>query len=221
MRLHLPVRRVVLFGALLVAALIATLPMGLVLGAIGTGLSAREVRGSIWRGELVEARAGAALLGDLAARLAPLPLLVGRARIELSRDGGETSGFHAIISTGGATRVVEAVNGTVPVSGLSTGIPLASLTFVDVSARFHDGRCDGAAGQLRATLSATTGETALPSTLAGTLRCDRGALLVPLASGAGSEGVTVSITADGRWTATGRLGRGAALPPLAGRLGGE
>jgi general secretion pathway protein N len=208
MRLRLPIRRVVLFGVLLLAALIATLPMRVVLGALNTGLAAREVRGSVWRGALLETRAGAVVLGDLRARLAPLPLLVARARVELSRGGNEASRFHAALSSGGATRVVEQLNGTVPAAGLPGPIPIASLTFVDVSARFRDGRCDGAAGQVRASLSGAVGDVALPQGLAGTIRCDRGALLVPLTSSAGTEGVTISISGNGRWTATPRLGPG-------------
>lgn len=222
MRLRLPVPRAVLFGALFATALIATFPLRVILGAVGTGVSAREVRGSVWSGRLVEARAGAAVIGDLDARLEPLPLLVARARIALGREG--TDPFTAAMSFGGATRAIDGLSGTVPVAGAFGALPVTGLFFQDVTVRFRDGRCDRAEGQVRASLAAgAVGGVTLPQGLSGAARCDRGALLLPLASASGSESVALRIEGDGRWTATATVpgAGGAAVPPIAGRLGGE
>ena len=76
-----------LFLAFFVAALIAFLPLRLALGWFGLaeqGMTAREVTGSIWAGELREATFGRIALGDLSAGVAPVPLLVGRARVDLN-----------------------------------------------------------------------------------------------------------------------------------------
>ena len=67
MRIQVPMRRAVLFAALFAIALVAFLPLRLVLG--GSGLTAREASGSVWAGRLKEARIGPAALGDLDARL--------------------------------------------------------------------------------------------------------------------------------------------------------
>lgn len=220
MRLRLPMRRAVLFGALLLIALLLTLPARIVLGALVTGLSAREVRGSVWSGRLVEARAGAAVLGSLAARLDPLALFVARARVGLARDGSDR--FEAALSTGGATRVVEGLTGTVPIEGGVAGVPVGALTFESFQVRFRDGRCDSAEGLVRASIAAgEVAGVALPQGLSGAARCDKGALLVPLASAAGSERVTVTLSGDGRWSAAADLGGAALGPAVSGQVGSE
>ena len=70
-------------AALLLALIliIATFPMRLALdlsGATDAGITAREVRGSVWSGELVDARLGALPLGTVRASLSPLALLDAR-----------------------------------------------------------------------------------------------------------------------------------------------
>src|SRR3546814_16030347 len=49
------------------------------------GIAAREVRGSIWSGELVEARLGALPLGTVKASLSPLALLGGDVDLGFAR----------------------------------------------------------------------------------------------------------------------------------------
>src|SRR3546814_7349193 len=68
--------------------LAATFPMRLTLawsGATDAGVAAREVRGSVWSGELVEARLGALPLGTVRASLSPLALLGGSVELAFSR----------------------------------------------------------------------------------------------------------------------------------------
>ena len=89
-----------LFLAFFVAALIAFLPLRLALGWFGLaeqGMTAREVTGSIWAGELREARFGQVALGDLSAGVSPLPLLVGRARVDLDGSGVPPAGRLSLI----------------------------------------------------------------------------------------------------------------------------
>src|SRR3546814_16757515 len=80
--LAMTARRGWIIAAALLALLLlaATFPMRLALawsGAADAGVAAREVRGSIWSGELVEARLGALPLGTVRASLSPLALLGG------------------------------------------------------------------------------------------------------------------------------------------------
>jgi general secretion pathway protein N len=209
MRIQLPMRRVVLFLALLALAMVLTLPLRLVLG--GSGLQAREASGSLWSGRLKEARLGPAALGDLEARLAFLPLLTGRARIEVERDSAAPDRFAGAFSMGANRRSAESVTGVVPVEGAFGALPIAALELTDVTVRFRDGACDEAEGLVRAALTAT--QPGLPASLSGPARCDRGALLLPLTTGAGGEGIALRLFGDGRWTAELRLpgGQGGTL----------
>jgi general secretion pathway protein N len=202
MRLRLPIRRAVLFGLMLVVALLLTLPLRIVLGAADPGVTAREVSGSLWAGRLAEARAGPALLGDLDARVAPLPLLAARARIAVARAGSGPP-LTGALSLGGATRKLDGLTGSVPLSG---PVPLGAVTFVDLDVTFRDGRCQSASGQVRADVAPGAGGGApLAQGLAGSPRCDRGALLVPLASASGAQGLDLRLAADGSWQADLRL----------------
>lgn len=77
-------------AALLLALilLIATFPMRLALawsGATDAGITARDVRGSVWSGELVDARLGVLPLGTVSASLSPLALIGGNTELAFSR----------------------------------------------------------------------------------------------------------------------------------------
>jgi general secretion pathway protein N len=213
MRIQLPMRRVALFLALLALALILFLPLRLALSS--SGLTARETSGTIWSGRLKEARLGPAALGDLEARLAFLPLLAGRARLEVERDSAAPDRFVGAFGFGANRRSAESVTGVVPVEGMFGALPVASLELTDVTIRFRDDTCEEAEGLVRATLAGA--QPGMPTSLSGAARCDRGALLLPLASGAGDEGVTLRLFGDGRWSAELRL-PGAPVAVVDGRL---
>jgi general secretion pathway protein N len=213
MRIQLPIRRVALFGALLALALTVFLPMRLVLGAVDEPLSAREVSGTIWSGRLVEARIGPVALGDLEARLAFLPLLSGRARIEVERDSVGPDRFAGALGFARSRRSAESVSGVLPVDGAFGAMPIAALELTDVTVRFRDGTCEEAEGLIRASLTAT--QPGIPASLSGAARCDRGALLLPLM--AGGEGLVLRVAGDGRWSAELRL-RGAPAGRVEGRF---
>ena len=209
MRMQIPARRAVLFAALFALALVIFVPMRLALGLLDDVFTAREASGTIWSGSLKEARIGAAALGDLEARLAPASLLVGRARIEVARPSAAADRLAGAFGVGRNRRSIESVTGTIPVESRFAPLPIASLDLTDVTVRFRDGQCDRAEGLVRANLTGETLGSPLPASLGGAVRCDRGALLLPLASGAG--GLTLRIFGDGRYEA--RLSTGAA-PPL-------
>lgn len=216
MRLRVPMRRIVLFGAMFALALIVFLPLRLALGAIDDGLSAREATGPVWAGSLKEARVGPASLGDLNARLAPTPLLIGRARLEVERPSATTDRLSGAFGLGANRRSAESVTGVIPVDALFAPLPIGSLELTDVTVRFRDGTCDRAEGLVKANVSGEIGGLPLPAGLTGAARCDRGALLLPLASGSGTEGLALRIFGDGRYEA--RLSVRATEPALVARL---
>jgi general secretion pathway protein N len=218
MRILVPTRRLVLFAALFALALLVTVPLRLVLGGGDGAFSAREASGPVWSGSLKEARLGPASLGDLSARLSPLALLTGQARIEVERSSGAPDRFAGAFSTGGRRRSADSVTGVIPVDGLFGALPIVSIELTDVTVRFRDDQCDRADGLVRATLSGEAAGLPLPASVSGAARCDRGALLLPLASGSGGEGVALRIFGDGRYSA--ELRARASEPAMVARLTG-
>jgi len=203
MRIRLPLRRTVFFLAALAFALVALLPLRVTAGWFvlgGRGLAAREANGSLWAGALKEAQFGAVPLGDLNARLNLLPLFLGRARLSLSRD--EAAGrFEGAVSVSRHGFGLDDLTGQIRPGALFAPLPVAALDLQDVSARFANGLCEHAEGRVRASLAGGVAGLPLPSGLGGTARCADGALLIPLASQAGMEQLSLSIRADGRWRA--------------------
>lgn len=218
MRIRIPARRVVLFAALLALALLIFLPLRLVLGMVDSGFSAREASGTVWSGRLKEGRIGPAALGDLSARLSPLPLLVGRARIEVERPSAAPDRFAGAFGVARNLRSAESVTGVIPVEGVFAPLPIAAIELTDVTVRFRDGQCDRAEGLVRVSVGGEFAGLPLPAGLSGAARCDRGALLLPMTSGSGGEGLALRVFGDGRFEA--RLSVRATDPALVARLTG-
>lgn len=214
-RIRLRIGRTTLFLALFVAALIAFLPLQLVLGWAGVaeqGLTARAARGSMWSGRLTEARFGDVALGDLDARLSPLPLLLGRARIALRSRGAEgpPPRIAADVTVSRHAIGLDDANASVPVGAAFAPLPITQIDLAGVSVRFVDGVCERAEGRVTAVLGGSLGGVPLARALAGPARCEGGALLLALAGQAGVEQATLRLMADGRYRA--ELSLGAADP---------
>ncbi|MEO7169839.1 MAG: type II secretion system protein N [Sphingomonas sp.] len=191
------------FGAVFVVALIALLPLRLAMGWFDlgdTGLTARQVSGSIWYGTLREASFGGVALGDLRAGLSPIQLLVGRARIDLAGPGrGSARPFRGAIGVSRHSFGVDDLTATLPAGAVFAPVPVSALEFDDVSVRFQDGNCEKAEGRVRATISGDLAGINLGQGMTGAARCDAGALLLPLASQAGTETVALRLWATGRF----------------------
>ena len=201
-RIRLRTGPMALFGAIFVAALIVFLPMRLMLGWIGLGdlgLTARQVTGSLWFGELHEAQAGGFALGDLSARVSPIQLVIGRARVGVAGKG--SAPLQGAVTLSRHSLGVDDVSAGMAGGGAFAPLPVASLDLDDVSAAFKDGACDHAEGRVRATLAGAIGGVPLPQVLAGAARCDGDALLLPLDSTAGTESLELRLHRDGSFTA--------------------
>ena len=202
MRVKLPLGRSLFFAAALLFALFALLPLRLGLAWLGLdarGFAAREAQGSLWFGAVREARFGSVELGDLEARLRALPLLLGRARLELRRGGGGERLEGALIASRHGFGIEDA-SGRLPVS-ISGPLPLAALELDDVSVGFAGGLCRRAEGRVRAALGGELAGLALPASLAGDLRCDGGSLLLRLSGQSGMERLDLRLGEDGRYRA--------------------
>lgn len=204
-RIRLRTGPAALFGGMLLIALIVFLPMRTVLGWVGVGdegLVARRVSGTIWGATLTEARFGDLALGDLHARLSPLPLLVGRATIVFA--GPESVSAKPISGSASVSRHgfgVDHMTATVATGRLFAPVPVSALDLDDVSVRFRDGQCEAAEGRVRAALAGDVGGITLPQSVSGTARCDGTALLLPLTSQAGTEGIALRIEGGGTYRA--------------------
>lgn len=203
-RVRLSTGPAALFGAMLLLALIVFLPMRLVLGWAGAGdqgLQARAVTGSIWGATLSEARFGELAVGDLGARLLPLPLLSGRAALGIDGPGGQGApplSGSAYVSRHGFG--VGALTGRIVTGRAFQPLPVTAIDLDRLTVRFEDDRCTAAEGQVRATLTGEMAGIPVPPSASGTARCDAGALLLAL-TGPSGEAIALRIEGGGRYRA--------------------
>jgi general secretion pathway protein N len=127
-----------------------------------------------------------------------LPLFLGRARVDLERLEGPQP-FKGGASMSRHSFGIEDMTGRLDIGSALAPLPVASLDMTDVSARFVDGQCAAAEGTVRAEVAGSVAGLALPGGLTGIARCDRGALLLPLASQTGMEGLNLRLFEDGRY----------------------
>ena len=201
MRVRLRLTRVTFFVAAFAFSLVALIPLRVAIGWFGgDGLAAREAEGSIWLGVLKEAQLGPMALGDVRARLNIWPLLLGRVRLGLYRDEANGGRFDGAVSVSRHTVGIEDMTGQLRTGSLFAPVPISALDLDQVSARFDGGRCESAEGRVRVTVAGTLAGIPLPSGAAGDLRCDQGALLLPLASQSGMGQLNIRVRGDGGYT---------------------
>lgn len=204
-RVRLRTGRTALFVAMLAAALVVFLPMRLMLGWVGLGdrgMTARKVDGTIWSGSLTETRFGDVALGDLSAGVSPVRLLVGRARIHLAgRDNQPAPSVNGAITVSRHSLGIDDTTAAIPLGRAFAPLPISAIDLTDVSVRFTDGACDRAEGRVRATLSGSIANVPVAQAMSGSVRCEAGALLLPLAGQAGGEIANLRVWQDGRYRA--------------------
>ena len=198
-------RRWIIAGSVLaLLLLLATFPMRLALawsGATDTGVTAREVRGSIWSGELVEARLGALPLGTVRASLSPLALLGGSVELAFSRTD-ERLGALAGRLYGSDPRGGSNVSGPTSRAGGLGAVPVDRISFEGATVRFDDaGKCVVAGGRIRLVVSAPIAGLDLSRGLSGPLSCVGGRAQAALASQSGMERLTLSFDGSGAYRA--------------------
>ena len=201
MRVRLPLGRTLFFVCAFLFALVALLPLRLALDWFGVderGFAAREARGSIWLGALSEAQFGSVALGDLQASLRSLPLFLGRARVDLKRTD-EREPFVGSATVSRHSFGIDDVTADLDIGTAFAPLPIAGLDLGDVTAHFSDGLCTSAEGVVKATIAGEVAGVSLPAGLSGNARCDDGALLLPLVSQSGMEGLNIRLFQDGRY----------------------
>lgn len=199
------VRRWVIAALLLALLLIiATFPMRLALawsGAADAGIAAREVRGSIWSGELVDARLGVLPLGTVRASLSPLALLTGRTELAFSRSDERLGALSGRLH-GSNPRGASDIDGVTSLSGGLGLIPINQVRFEGAGVRFDTaGKCVEAGGRLQFSVAAPIAGLDFSRGLSGPLRCADGRAQAVLASQSGMERLTLSFDNGGTWRA--------------------
>lgn len=218
MKWRMTIPRWELLALLVLAALVALFPMRVAMDLIGldrAGFTAREVRGSVWNASLSEAQFGGAALGDVDASLSPLPLLLGRAQVNLSN----ATGLNGRVTI--ARRSVEADIDQALLEGFPAlgAVSIGALRLSGVAVKFVDGQCVEAGGNVSALVTLPWAEGAIPP-LDARIRCDAGALLLPLASAGGAERLEIRLHGDRRVQARAVVSRlPAMLVPLLGAAG--
>lgn len=212
-------------GLLLVLlfALILLLPLRLALGMAGLdrlGMSARDVRGTMWSGRIDSLMVGDVPLGAVRVGLSPLHLLKGRLRIDVERAKGLPDDISGGIGAGIGGFGLDDVTGAAPLGSALAPLPIGSLRMDKVSARFSGGRCISADGNVHASITGRIEGLNLSQGLSGAARCDGEALLIPLVSQSAMETLTLRIWENGRYTAEMRVQTGdAALAEALGAVG--
>jgi general secretion pathway protein N len=192
-----------MFGAMFVTALILLLPLRLVAGWAGlgdAGLSARAVHGSVWLGTMDEAAAGGVALGDLRARLSPLNLLLGRARVAV-RSRSEGLAAQGAVTVSRHSNGVDDVTASLPTGVVFAPLPITQLDLSGASVRFDNGRCARAQGKIRAVVTGDIAGVDLGGSMTGDARCDAGALLIPLRAATGGTAIDLRLPGNGRFHA--------------------
>lgn len=198
-------RRWTIVAALLAVVLvIATFPMRLALslaGAGDAGIAAREIRGSVWSGTLVDARLGALPLGTVRASLSPLALLGGDTELSFARTD-ELLGALSGRLHGSDPRGMSDVNGLTSLSGGLGIVPVDTIRFEGASLRFDSaGKCVAASGRLQLMVNAPIAGLDLSRGLSGPLTCADGRAQAALASQSGMERLTLSFDGKGAYRA--------------------
>jgi len=197
MRFRLRWWRELFFAGALLFSLVALLPLRVALDWLGfesTGLAARQAEGSVWLGGLADARFGAIPVGDVSTRLRALPLLVGRARLDIAQEDGLRAGLSLSRHSFG----IDDASGLLTAPAFA-GLPPPALDLADFSVRFADGLCASAEGLVKARFAGDLGGVALAAGFSGEPRCDGPALLLPLRSQSGADRLDVRLFADGRY----------------------
>lgn len=216
MRIRLPLGRGLFFVCAFLFALLALLPLRLAsdwLSLGSNGVAARDAVGSVWGGVLHQAQYRDTQLGDLLAELKALPLVAGRARIQLGRNDGalataaqQSDRFEGAVTVTRNSYTVGNVTARLPVAAQFAPLPITALDLSDVSVRFVSGQCEAAEGAVTVTTSGSIvgagGGLAIPTTLTGTARCDGGALLLALAGTSGLDQLNLRFTGGDAYRAT-------------------
>lgn len=204
MELLLPARRRLFLLLAFLFAMLALFPMRLAFNMLAlqeNGLTARAIQGSVWWGSIEQLMLGPVALGNVDARLSPLQLLVGRARMDFFRQRGAPDDLKGAVSVNMSSFGLDDVTAHLGVGGLFAPLPVSGFDFDDLSVRFVRGACVRAEGRMKARMAAAPAGLNLSQGLSGEAVCDGNALLLPLTSQSGMETMRLRVEGDRSYSA--------------------
>src|SRR3546814_13185141 len=128
--------------ALMVVFLLGLLlffPLRLAAGLAGTermGISARDVRGSIWGGRIDQLMLGRLPMGSVRVALTPEALLLGRARFDIWRRVGPADDVAGAMTVGVGRICISDVSFSLPFVRVVAPFPFVPLVLLDFSLLF-------------------------------------------------------------------------------------
>lgn len=180
------------------ALIVWRLPLSFVAAQVVPDLTATEMTGTVWKGQLKDAAWRGTRLGDLDVELDPRALLAGKVRIDFVRLASRVSG---------RLGVDDGINHLENVSGVvAMPIAVSFADSIDIALNGANltvdnaGRCISASGEVATVVSGVPLIGTTPQ-LRGTLACDQGWIRLPLASVDGSIGLDVRVAADRQYRA--------------------
>lgn len=205
-RLWLPFGRRVLVLIVLLATLLALFPLRLALSLLDLdriGVSARSVSGSIWSGRLDQVAAAGIPIGSVEARLSPLELLLGRARIDVKRpaDAAGVDPLAGAVTVSRNSLGIADVSATVPLAAALAPLPVSNVVLNGFNVRFDGDACTRASGTARAVLTGSVAGVALAQGLSGNASCDGRYIRLPLVSQSGQERLDLRVAINGEYVA--------------------
>ncbi len=219
---HITLKRIAIIAGLLLLCLLIFMPLRVALGLSGLeqrGVSARTVEGAIWAGQLGDLHIGNLPLGNVDARLRPLPLLTGKTEMALHRaQNGQSPALNAIVGSRGDMLTVRSASADIATRGVFAPVPVSSIQLENVNAEIHGGKCVEARGTVRVNVQQGLPGLNLSRGLSGKIACRNGALFVPLVGQSGLEKLELTIREGGRYEAVFIIDD--ISPELAAPLGG-
>src|SRR3546814_2004869 len=129
--------------ALMVVFLLGLLlffPLRLAAGLAGTermGISARDVRGSIWGGRIDQLMLGRLPMGSVRVALTPEALLLGRARFDIWRRVGQADDVAGAMNVGVGRIGLDDGTGSLPIGRAFAPLPIGRLDMEGEVGRAH------------------------------------------------------------------------------------
>ena len=204
MALLLPARRRLFLLLAFLFALLALFPLRLAFDMLAlqeNGLSARAIHGGVWLGSIEQMKLGDIPLGNVEARLSPLQLFAGRARMDFKRQTGGPDDLKGAVSVNSSSFGIDDVTANIGAGESFAPLPVSGLGFQDVSVRFAGNACIHAEGRVTAHVASLIPGLDLPQGLSGEAICDGTALLLPLVSQSGMEKLNLRVEGNGSYSA--------------------
>jgi hypothetical protein len=189
-----------IFAVALLVLLVGLAPLQLGLNMMGgerLGLGARAATGTIWRGELKEARLGGVDLGDVDLGLHIPGLLLGGGRVWFDAQGPMSARGVAVMTR--AEFGVVDFEASLPLEEIMSRAPVRGrLRLEGGRVAFRHGACSAATGRVTIDRISLPGGAQLAPGLAlsGVPTCKGGLLIIPLSGQADGIGVHLLVTID-------------------------